>query len=255
MSNLSFPTTISYCFQHCDKEQWGSTRHGTAIDKSVYMTIPISRNNFEVPVFAMSTLAAKINFENIRDIDALVVNLINTGYEAPYKSLDASVRSVFRTGYSSNRLIKLTTVENNKSYYGTFGAIFDNAFKPVAMLLWQIEKVPWNNDIYPFKYRFVRPILRVIPEAIVNKSNTVERLILNKIIPATLDHSSIMKPVVRNNDAFAYYNTESEWYADTPKVIIDKFPFEVKEADVPSISTTNKQLLDIALNNLEELAQ
>lgn len=39
------------------------------------------------------------------------------------------------------------------------------------------------------------------------------------------------------------------------KVLIEKIPFIIKETDVPSISTTNEELLGTALNYIDEIVE
>lgn len=244
-------TTISYCFENSDSSNYSPNRGISFTNKSSYMLIPVTGDNVEIPTMAMYSLyqvAEKIT--NKKPIDTIVINLENTGGYTTYKSVETCFRDAFRTSYQNTRLRKLITVGNpEKTYYGTYGAIFDETFKPIVMLSWELKKI--YRDDGQFRYKFIRPILRVTPEVFINKSNTVERFIINKLIPTTLSLTHIYSPIYRS----IIYETNSGDCNLKAKVLIEDCPFVIKETDVPSVSTTNEKLLDTVLNYIDELVE
>lgn len=246
-------TAISYCFESSGPSNYSLNRGISFTSKSSYMLIPVTGDNIEIPTMAMYSLykvADKIT--NKKPIDTIVINLENTGGFTTYKSVDACFRDAFRVSYQNARLRKLITVGNpEKTYYGTYGAIFDENFKPVVMLSWELKKIYRDNGQDSFKYKFIRPILRVAPEVFINKSNTVERFIINKLIPTTLSLTRIYSPIYRSK----IYETNNGDCNLKAKVLIEDCPFVIKETDVPSISTTNEELLGTALNYIDEIIE
>lgn len=120
------------------------------------------------------------------------------------------------------------------------------------MLSWELKKIYRDDEQDPFRYKFIRPILRVAPEVFINKSNTVERFIINQIIPTALSITYLSSPEFYN---CKIYDSNSYNCNTKVKVLIEKIPFIIKEADVPSISTTNEELLGTALNYIDEIIE
>ena len=118
------------------------------------------------------------------------------------------------------------------------------------MLSWELKKIYRDDEQDPFRYKFISPILRVAPEVFINKSNTVERFIINQILPTALSITYLSSPIFHRSMIY-----ESNSGNCKVKVLIEKIPFIIKETDVPSISTTNEELLGTALNYIDEIVE
>lgn len=247
-------TVISYCFEYKDGINYSPIRNISFTDRSSYMLIPVAEDTIEIPTMTMYSLSmVEEKILKKEPIDTLVVNLNNTGAYTTYKTAEASVKSAFSVSYRKARLKKLISVGNpEKTYYGTYGAIFDENFKPVVMLSWELKKIYRDDEQDPFRYKFITPILRVAPEVFIDKSNTVERFIINKLIPTTLSLTHIYPPINPGNRIF---DSGSIGYDRKAKILIEDCPFVIKETDVPSISTTNEELLGTALNYIDEIIE
>lgn len=245
-------TAISYCFECIAADSYSISRSISFTDKSSYMLIPVTGDNIEIPTMAMYSLPTLENkILQKEPIDALVVNLNNNGGYSSFKSVSASIRDAFTVLYKNAHLRKLVTVgDPEKTYYGTYGAIFDENFKPIVMLSWELKKIYRDDDQDPFRYKFIRPILRVAPEVFINKSNTVERFIINQIVPTALSVTYLSSPIFHRSMVY-----ESNSGNCKVKVLIEKIPFIIRETDVPSISTTNEELLGTALNYIDEIVE
>ena len=245
-------TALSYCFEFAAADTYSISRSISFTDKSSYMLIPVTGDNIEIPtmtMFSLPTLENKILQKET--IDALAVNLNNNGGYSTFKSVSASIRDAFTVLYKNAHLRKLVTVgDPEKTYYGTYGAIFDENFKPIVMLSWELKKIYRDDEQDPFRYKFISPILRVAPEVFINKSNTVERFIINQIIPTALSITYLSSPIFPRSIIY-----ESNSGNCKVKVLIEKIPFIIKETDVPSISTTNEELLGTALNYIDEIIE
>lgn len=228
----------------------GGYSNPDADDKSKYMVIPIDKEIIEVPVFALYAFD-KGNSNPSALFDEIVIKLNYVGVNNYYKTIDAEMRDKLTNAYSCSRLTRLPKVgDPERTYYITQGAIFDDDFNPIMMLTWEICRKPRKDSLLSFDYMFMKPILRIIPEVIINKSNALERYIVNKIMPNVLSISDLRRPYI-DSPFFSVSNVSHRVHK--PKVVIEKIPFEIKKVDVPSVSTTNEELMKVALDNLEEL--
>lgn len=245
-------TTLSYCFECVAADTYSISRSISFTYKSSYMLIPVTGDSIEIPTMAMYSLPTLENkILQKEPIDALAVNLNNNGGYSTFKSVSASIRDAFTVLYKNAHLRKLATVgDPEKTYYGTYGAIFDENFKPIVMLSWELKKIYRDDEQDPFRYKFISPIIRVAPEVFINKSNTVERFIINQIIPTALSITYLSSPIFHRSMIH-----ESNSGNCKVKVLIEKIPFIIKETDVPSISTTNEELLGTALNYIDEIVE
>lgn len=245
-------TALSYCFECVAADTYSISRSISFTDKSSYMLIPVTGDSIEIPTMTMYSLPTLENkILQKEPIDTLVVNLNNNGGYSLFKSVSASIRDAFTVLYKNAHLRKLVTVgDPEKTYYGTYGAIFDENFKPIVMLSWELKKIYRDDDQDSFKYKFIRPILRIAPEVFINKSNTVERFIINQIIPTALSITYLSSPIFHRSMIY-----ESNSGNCKVKVLIEKIPYIIKETDVPSISTTNEELLGTALNYIDEIIE
>lgn len=241
MNALSYILERNYA--HC-LYNYSADDSATPVEgKSLYMIIPLAENHIEVPTFAVCGLRRDLHSE------ALVVILGNTGYKAPYKSLSCNIRYGLEREYTSYRLINITPNNDEDTYYATCGAIFNKDCIPVMMLTWEIDKVPLPDNT-DFQYKFMRPVLRLAPE-VFRKSNAVEKFIVNKVIPEILTLGNLNFP--HREDTHGFYPHHYGEVVPDVKIIVEYCPFRLSSVDTPSISTTNRSLLDIALDNLNEI--
>lgn len=223
----------------------GYMRHPFERERS--MVVPISPDKvFELPTFLLSELPSLRKLLQEEGSHALVARLCTEGRFSKYKSMDAIMRDSLQIGFTRKRLHCLVEGDHpRETYYVTHGAIFDYQFNPVMMMLWKVQ--PIREESGDFKYILRKPILRVSPHVLMEKKDAVQRYICNKIIPTTLAINHISVP----SDYIDLCLKEwYGWYHVT--VEIEKIDFNVKDVDVPSVSTTNEMLLDIALNHVEE---
>lgn len=245
-------TALDYSFENLHlRYEYRSTRVVDKREDIAYMTVPLSSDLIEVPSLALPTFETNLQLRDCNNYpEELAITLTCQGARTNYKSLEAVIRDVFPIRFNTHHLIKIPDQKDTtKKYYITNGAIFDEDFNPIVLVTWQIQKVYSDNT--SFKLNFIRPILRVSPEVVINRGNSIERFIVNKLMTNALSIYRIEIPSINGNDIF-----EAQWgQSFKAEVVIDKIPFPVKKVDVPSISTTNEKLLDVALNNIDELVQ
>lgn len=222
-------------------------RDEDAVRNFLYMNVPVYKESFEIPVFLLEKLS--LSNSPAASIDSFTVHLNNIGAESTYKSLPLKVRDVLQTKFKDMRLTKISLDTQGDNYYGTCGAIFNKDFLPIMIMSWRIEKFQQDNADRPFIYKFVQPILRISPSVFIDKNDSVKRNIINQIIPNALD-CECHNPTVYNNPLF-----ENSYRYFNVKVDIDNFPFSFSKVCAPSVSTTNEELLSVALDHIDEVVE
>ena len=246
---LSLRTVIIKCFAGIRNSQnWGKEFLGCA-KKSRYLTIPLDTKEIELPLFVVDSLQTTLCLKHTDidfDFDNLVVEMHTSSICGVYKTMDANIRQIIGTSFT-NRLMKITLKDSSTVYYGTYGALFDKDLNPLMMLIWKVKRTPSNNLMEDSTAWFtpIKPIIRV-SSRIAQKENSMERYIFNKIITEGLALNNL-KGIY--SDIF-YYSPQKTF---STQVIIDEFPFLISDPATPSISTTNKELIDTALEYIDDM--
>lgn len=224
-----------------------------APNKFLFMIVPINEDTFEIPTFLLNKFINIVDKDYENNVDAIVVDLNYLNQKSGYKSIDSCIREVISTNFEKAHLIKIADVGDHfKSYYGTQGAIFNSDFFPLMMMSWIMKKVPKEDNSSSFEYKFYKPILRVSPEVFINKDDSVQRYIINKIVSEVLSIDCIACPHIYSSNRF---NIDSICHSFKAKVEIEHCPFVFKKTDTPSISTTDEELLNTVINNIDEVIQ
>lgn len=251
--------TISRLYWGDSRSQcWGS-RDGLSNPNVRYMDIPINQEVFEIPLLALDTFVDIVRNHTDGMTSFIAVSLNAIGREPRYKTVDRFMRDVLLENYKNSRLIKLEVKQGSDTvlYYGTQGAVFDKEFNPIMICSYQIQRLErtvevnaGEPDMIEYQYKLLRPILRVDPQIYLHKENPLEKFIVNKMVNGCLEDTfyppsgyTLCRNFIRNNESLPV------------KVIIDTCPFQLHQADTPSISTTNQKLLQVAIDHIDELIQ
>lgn len=245
---LSLRTIISRCFAGIHHSQYRGNAFLWQERKSRYLTIPLDTEEIELPLFVVDTLHTTIYQNNNINLDSanLVVEMHTSSKCGTYKTIDANIRQIIGASFI-NSLTKITIKDSSTVYYGTYGALFDKDLNPLMMLIWKVKRTPLDNLREDSREWFtpIRPIIRVSPR-IAQKENSMERYIFNKIITEGLTLNNFEGIY---SDIF-YYSPQKTF---STQVIIDEFPFLISDSATPSISTTNKELIDTALAYIDDM--
>lgn len=245
---LSLRTVISRCFAGLYHSQYRGNAFLWQERKSRYLTIPLDTEEIELPLFVVNALHTTIYQNNNINLDSanLVVEMHTSSKCGTYKTIDANIRQIIGASFI-NSLTKITLKDSSTVYYGTYGALFDKDLNPLMMLIWKVKRTPPDNLKEGSKEWFtpIRPIIRVSPR-IAQKENSMERYIFNKIITEGLTLNNFEGIY---SDIF-YYSPQKTF---STQVIIDEFPFLISDPATPSISTTNKELIDTALAYIDDM--
>lgn len=250
------------CYCNC-YSSYRRSRQNTHNSTVRYMEIPIVQDVFEVPLFAFNTFVYAVG-QNIDSQAAAIVVSLDTMENTPsYVTVDRFMRDVLLERYSTSRLVLLEVKQGNDTltYYGTQGAVFDRDFNPLMICSYQLERV-WTveanagePDKEVVRYKFLQPILRINPNTFLYKESSMERFLVNKLMTNCLENKFNL-PYAYNLASGRFISPSN--YDDVlmpVKVEICDCPFQIHETETPSISTTNQQLIQTAIDYLDELIQ
>ena len=243
-------------YQHCYRpwREEGTLVSNTAV---MYIEIPIKEDVFEVPIFALDAFVKAVGQNRDIGTEAIVAALNTLDRTSDYKSVERCMKDILVEDFLNSRLVKINVKDGEDTvlYYGTQGAVFKADFTPIMVASWQFERYietiisSGEGEIAEVKYKFLKGILRVDPGVYVNKADPMEKFIVNKIINTCLTN------IIRTPPA-GHLGTHFSVTAAVPfQVEIGYNPFIIHDADTPSISTTNEQLLQAVLDHTEEVMQ
>jgi len=218
------------------------SRSGIPATCKKYMEIPVNKDSFELPTFCLLNFAKIVVAKQEKDM--LVAQMFSNGYKSRYKSLDSIMRELLPCSYQDH-LYDVQMSESSSIYHVTHGAVFDASFKPLMMMSWQMKKRVGEND--DISFHFKKPLFRLDPDLYVNKEDAIQRFLSGKMLTTVLNTT-----ISHLNMFIPYFHFEDTYRI---KVEIDKCPFVVRGVDVPSISVTNKGLLQLAADHIDEVLQ
>ena len=189
---------------------------------------------FEIPVL----LLPKLPDLAINDLSSIVVSLYTDGQETRYKTIDRYMLDVLIERYSARHLVQLNAKKGSDTvtYYGTLGSVFRENFTPVMMMSWLVEKVEAENRI-----KYIKPVLHLDPQIFLSQSDSMEKYLSRKLVNTALTTKVHPPGGIANQHSIA--------------VEIGNFPFSLVNTDLPSISTTRQELLQVAIDHLDEFEQ
>lgn len=220
--------------------------------KKLYMEIPINTPSFELPAFAYSAFETIVGKDR-ENCDAIVVTLKTMGREPRYSTLNRYMRDILNNDYANNKLIRVNVKQTDntfKKYYVTQGAVFMDDFKPIMMCSWLVERFVTNEKT---RFKFIKPILRIEPWCFLSKEDAMQKFIATKMPTLVLDQLVDFPYVGDLDDVIIIPNRISS--TTEVKVEIDRNPFVLKKSDTPSISTTREDLLQLAIDHIDEFIQ
>lgn len=233
-----------------NRDYYGERVTSPAITTKKYMEIPIYMDVFELPLLAFSAFRNMMKYH--MECDSLVAQIYSCGRTSNYKSLEAVMKDSLSTNLSKH-LIKVEVPNTHRVYYSTFGAVFDHNLKPIMMLSWIMERK--ISELGQTKFCYKRPLLRLSPTPCLCKEDTMQRFLANKLLTVVLGNT-YMTPYFYDCGSFLeQHNSYSNRGTFKMKVEIDECPFILKDVETPSISTTNEQLLQLAVEHIEEALQ
>lgn len=216
-----------------------------------YMMIPCKGDRLEIPVLAIQSFIDAVCANGIDNIpDYMAVKLESIAKQPRFTAFNGVIRSALDSNFSVSRLVRFIgkDKEDTTVYYGTKSALFDKDFMPLMMGTWEVEK-KYNGDYA--RYNFVKPVLRIVPDFYLDKYDNVGRFVCKKMIPMLLEGGCVPPSAYIDADKYFIRNPRILY---TPKVVLEKIPFEIKKTDAPSISTTNEDLIKAALDNIQDIA-
>lgn len=237
---LQYDVVIRKIYEGNDRKT-SDVNRGTKVTPVKYMEIPI-KDEFELPTFALNYFLE--NIHNHPDVDALVVPVYSYGDKPYYVTLNRYMQDVLLERY--DHLIEMTMPDGVKKYYGIQGTVFNKDLEPLLMCSWQVRReLNDDSEDMKYKYKLIRPILRIHPRCFQMQSDPMEKFIAKKFPTEIINTGNIS---VFGEGYLLYDNVRRPI-----KIEIDRSPFVLKEIDTPSVSITDDSLLQIARDHIDEI--
>lgn len=244
----------------------GWYRAGEIAGAIKYMEVPITGDEFEIPVVAFMTFMEMVQNNKDLDHDAIVLNLYSTEDSLRYTTVDRYMRDVLVDDFKRNRLLKCTAKGKDcvKTYYATHGAVFTEDFTPVFMCSWMMKREdvvqPYRNEDgmpdmhHVTMYKFLYPIIRIDPGIYLSQQDTMEKFLIKKFTTLALT-DQVCTPQRYLPDRIKVSGTSDSSDRYIPSLRVEGSPFHIREACEPDINTTNEKLRQTVLEHVEEVMQ
>lgn len=221
-----------------------------------YLNIPINKDSFEVPVFALRSFMAEAYKYHMEEIAAstIAVKLRNNKYVSSYKSAEAILRNVLHSSFRHDGINPIKLEGMDYTYYGTQGALFDKDLNPIMLCIWRISKYIENERA---KFVFEKPIVRIDPNTFIAKNDPINRLISGKFVNRAVN-LRVPVDITCASEYIQTFETTGRYYYINPRnryisLVVEDIPFELKLTSKPSILTNNDDLIKVVLNNYQEV--
>ena len=183
------------------------------------MEIPVNKDGiFECPTLVLQKVGGIP-----KDTDVIVAPFLYGGYTPGYSTFDTNIKYMLSSTWE-HHLVPFSIYDKN--YYIVNGGIFDNDLKAKVICSWEV--ILHDNPSEVYSLIKIKPVLRISPECF-EKKDTMEKFIAGRLFSQA---TTAVIPLGGDNYRI--------------KIIIDDIPFKVKKPDVPSVSTTNEELFELA---------
>jgi len=220
---------------------------------SRYMDIAISVPVFEVPLFYMPWFTKHLqdvchaDTENLHLVAPLLA--FDNRY-VRYKTIPSILaKQVFQSEFHKDGLLKIAVPNSDVVYYGTHGAVFDSGMHPIFIASWKIRRKDKPSLDNTFSQLVLQnPVIRISPQCYLERNDGVQSFIANKLLKTFLE-SKVPIPCFYT---MPYLDKEDSFYRDV-QVILENSPFNITSVPNPSVSTTQQELRDVVIDNIQDL--
>lgn len=200
-----------------------------------YLEMPIQKETIEIPIIALSAFLDTVG-RGEKMPDAYVHKLPQRIREFRYKSLDANMRNALVGSLLCG--IKIKRGGEDHYYYLDRGVIYNENLEIMMLCSWVIKpEVKEGTTVYRIQY----PLIRVDARCVTPPDDPMKRYIMNKIVPTAVQTSMYL---------YREQNIIMDTHGMNPQIIIGEMPYKLKIPDMPSINTSNKELIEIVTNHL-----
>lgn len=221
-----------------------------------FMSIAINDFSFDVPAIMVHMFMRQYKqfYEKDEPIPSHITIplFIVENYTFGYKGLFPQLRWAYDNG-SSCGLTPLRYEYENTGYYAAQGIIIDSNYKPILMQSYRFVVDTQDTEKQYIKRLRLEQLCLWINPCVYLKSDPVQKLVLS-LIPKCVGqeltvHHITTSPCILMPERRTMYNGPFMKI----RTIIDSFPCTMQSPSVPSISTTNEELLQTAIDHIDNL--
>lgn len=208
--------------------------------------VNIKDDKFEVPIIALShienIIRGNLNDKLAMKCDKIIIPLYKNSNSKNCKTFNTIIGNIFSATFN-DRLRQITTGKGYV-YYGGRGIILDRDYTPLLLITLKGKIITNDDNTIGFKY--IRPICHINPIIFNDKTNVINKGIINTII--TYYSNNSIQFIDGINTRTSHINDKKV------RVIIDNFDNFFITPNRPTPSTCSDEILnDCLVNNIKEL--
>lgn len=221
-----------------------------------FFRVKLTGDKFEIPIYAKSRIIEfyKNNIDTPKDLimpfynaDDIVVSA--NGNYLKYKTVDSLIRSITRHIPSKYSYYTTGISSKDEIYYGSNGVIFNKDMKPLLFNVLEAYKSNSKTIVYTKAKSYIHP-------SVFTSDGTVEKCILNKIIPQYLQEGVYININSRVEEDKVCIDANRHIVRTIPEIVVkDISGVFICEPVTPRATFSNEEVNNMLINNIDTIIE
>lgn len=220
---------------------------------SLFFKVKTCGNRIELPIFGREVVQAKIltSLQTGHRGDIVIPFIIDGNRFPPFRSIDTLLKHFTLIRPNINAMYRSAKTNKGEVYYGTEGLIFDKDMNPLFMSSIECD-IEGTTIIY-------RKVKAYIHPSVFYSEGTVEKCLINKIIPYSLKKGIVISnryrvSNVKNSVNYSDPDHCEGYYRAVPEIVVTDVKDKFFCKPVPPSSTfRDKELNEFLKDNLNDV--
>ena len=236
----TFAQTILFPFQGRTRSRGYYNRyHNHTVwykESASVMKVPIKGNELEIPIFTLNKFIDWEKDNYSEDVSTMMVSLFHADVGVGYSTFESNFKHLLQYYYADYRLSTIMAKDknNNVPYFMCSGAVFTEDMEPCMLNTVKLT-MDSNRKITAWE-----PVLRLSPIC-WSLNDTMSRMLIGKYL----------REIIQSPEVYCGFDYRLPYRKI--KVEIGDIPFEIISPRAPSILTTNQELLQTAIDHIDEI--
>lgn len=214
-----------------------------------FFRVKLTGDKFEIPIYIKDKIKTFVLNSMSEPMDYVIPFYIEDISFHTYRTADALVRNIVNYQASNNGFYMGAKTTKGEMYYGANGMILNKDMVPLLFNVLEAHRVPDIGRIVYTKARcYIHP-------SVFYTENTVEKCIINKIIPFYMQNGvdiSTTNPIQEINRV--NYTDDGHFQAAIPEIVVkDISDTFICSPILPSVNFTDDSINQTLVNNIEDV--
>jgi hypothetical protein len=200
------------------------------------MKVPIKGDELEIPICILNKFIDWKTHHYSKDVSTMMVSLFHAGAQSSYSTFEGNFKYLLQYYYKDYRLCTIMAKDknNNVPYFMCSGGVFTENMEPCMLNTVKLT-MGSNREITAWE-----PVLRLSPLC-WSLNDTMSRMLIGKYL----------REIIQSPEVYCGFDYSLPYRKI--KVEIGDIPFEIISPKAPSILTTNQELLQTAIDHIDEI--